>query len=206
MISGPSLLVDFILRTCGVEDIKTLVSEKWEEDTFAFNLPNPNSAAPQLSFTRVISESPNSNKKSDTVTYYTTPRVGLDLSHATAKPEAKNPRIQFVQRPYRFLVEPHLLKVNGRPQTFIGLLHHAEEKLRVVSWPYSQMDKSRILQNIASIGGFSSSVTRNYLQHYETGIKGGSAKVASFCRMQGVTQSVEKLLQMFGALRAAYAM
>jgi hypothetical protein len=203
VISGPSLLVDFILQTCGVEDIKTLVVEGWKGDTSAFQSSIPGSARPQLSFVRTSSEGPSFNNIGNPVTYYTTPRIGLDLSHSTVKPEAANPRVMFVQRPYRFLIEPHLLKVNGRPQTFIGLLHCTEEKLGIISWPYSQKDKSKILQSIASLGDFSLSTAKTYLQHYENGIKGGSGKMASFCRMQGVTQSVEKLLQMFGALRAS---
>ena len=201
VISGPSTLVDFILQTCGVEDIKTLVVEEWKGDTSAFQ-PSIPSSSPKLSIVRTSSEAPALNNP---VTYYTTPRIGLDLGHSTAKPVATNPRVMFVQRPYRFLIEPHLLKVNGRPQMFVGLLHRTEEKLGIVSWPYSQMDKSKILQNIASLGGFSPSTAKTYLQHYENGIKGGSAKMASFCGMQGVTQSVEKLLQMFGALRASSA-
>jgi hypothetical protein len=203
VISGPSLLVDFILRTCGVEDIEALVVGEWGGDISALQSSIPGSPIPRLSFVRTSSEGASLKAAGNPITYYTTPRIGLDLSHPTAKPEAQNPRVTFVQRRYRFVIEPHLLKVNGRPQMFAGLLHHIEEKLGIVSWPYSQMDKSKILQKMASLGGFSPSTAKTYLQHYENGMKGGSSKVKSFCGMQGVSQSAEKSLQMFGALRAS---
>lgn len=199
VVSGPSLLVDFILSACGVDAIETLVFEMWKGDTSALETSSRNKSVPQLSIVPITSPVHNGGVP---IPYYTTPRIGLDLSHTTSSAAATNPRVIFVKRPYRFLVDPQLLKSNGRPQTFVGLLPHAMETLKIKR-PLGLGERDRLLKHMVSLGGFTASGARSYMQYYEAGLKGGSNMLGGFCgtRGKGVCQSPEKLLQMFGALK-----
>ncbi|KIM27793.1 hypothetical protein M408DRAFT_16457 [Serendipita vermifera MAFF 305830] len=204
IVSGPSLLVDFILSKCGVDAIETLVSDEWKEDTSALNASKGNGSTPQVSIVPVTSEPSLRPDADKSFTYYTTPRIGLDLSHNTARPVAGNPRVQYVQQSYRFLVEPHLLKANGRPQMFVGLLPHMMNTLGM-KLPFGLGERERLIAAIAKLGGFTPKGAQSYMQYYETGKKGGLKLLGSFCGAQGkgVCQSPEKLLQMFGALHTS---
>ena len=144
-------------------------------------------------------------------------RIGLDLGHYSTKPTLDDPRVTFVQRPYRFLIEPNLLKVNGRAQTFLGLLnqvtvHPLESTLAGPStgssavaafptFPLSKQEEARVIELIGRLGGFTASTARNYLSYFQCGVV-EKPSIKSFCGTpgKGVCQSPEQLLKLFGAL------
>lgn len=203
IISGPSLLVDFILRTYGLEEVQDLVGGKWSEDISAFP-PEPADEDVTRTCTMTVVRVPQSSALGRPP-IYRTPRIGLDLSHASSLATASNLRVKFVQRRYRFIVEPHLLKVNGRPQMFIGLLQqtldrkHSGAKLSSLS----EGEKQKVLQEVERIGSFTTKLARTYLGHFEHGVTDGGDSVGAYCgqKGKGVCQSPERLLRMFGAIQ-----
>ncbi|KAG6885596.1 hypothetical protein C0992_005019, partial [Termitomyces sp. T32_za158] len=77
VISGPSLLVDEILRLSNAADIPELVEKKWKGDTSAFgSRPNSLFLRARASFSQ------------PKAAVYRSPRIGLELSHpgTTATP------------------------------------------------------------------------------------------------------------------------
>src|SRR5712672_735123 len=131
VISGPSLLVDELLRSSGVADIPELVDEKWKGDISAFRA----SAGASATATEDMADS-NQNQNTlfigmkETATQtppfqmYKSPRIGLDLSHPSTRLHPSDRRIRYVSKPYRYYILPHLLTANGRGQTFLGVHDH----------------------------------------------------------------------------------
>ncbi|KAG8765416.1 hypothetical protein FRC15_007031, partial [Serendipita sp. 397] len=89
IISGPSLLVDFILKSAGADNITSLVNDHWDKNISAFTTEGSGNGS-RMSIVRV--DAPDGPTKS-TPSIYRTPRVGLDLSHYTTKPEKTHPRV-----------------------------------------------------------------------------------------------------------------
>ncbi|KAF9489404.1 hypothetical protein BDN71DRAFT_322362 [Pleurotus eryngii] len=110
VISGPSLLVDELLRASSVQKIPELVDQKWGGDRSAFRSSTKSSTVLRLTYSA-------SNRD---LTVYRSPRIGLDLSHPA----------------YRYFVQPALLTANGRCQTLLGVYEQSaddglsEEKMR----------------------------------------------------------------------------
>ena len=201
IVSGPSLLADFILRSHGVEEVQDLVGGQWSDDITAF--PPESNEETARTCTMTLVHVPRSSPFSKAA-QYRTPRIGLDLSHASSLATPSNPRVKFVQRSYRFMTEPHLLKVNGRSQTFIGLLQHFLDRkhggAKISS--LSNGEKQKILHEVEKVGSFTTKLAKTYLGHFEGGVADGGDSVGAYCgqKGKGVCQSPEKLLRMFGAL------
>ncbi|CAJ0903158.1 11034_t:CDS:2, partial [Entrophospora sp. SA101] len=173
LIEGPSLIVDEILRLCGVDNlsIKEMVEVKWKgksgicKDFKNFNgmiwleemkytknvddsdgdgnnddggdddggrseekIRNFNKRAKYSTgvsspyFIKSSSQSSMKHKrKSNNLKHkeivYNSPRVGLTLSNTNPSP---NLRLNFLLKPYRFFIKPHLIK-KGKAQLIIGL-------------------------------------------------------------------------------------
>ncbi|KAI0752693.1 hypothetical protein C8Q80DRAFT_1147701 [Daedaleopsis nitida] len=142
IISGPSLLVDEILRLSGASTITELVSDRWNGNISAF--------APSTSGTHALSTSPSpnystmylvrsessstaikhANSSDDTLRIFNSPRIGLDLSHSSIPNPSSSksstsllsrPRITYIAAPYRYFIYPHLLTTKGRAHTFVGV-------------------------------------------------------------------------------------
>ncbi|CAG8577645.1 9897_t:CDS:2 [Acaulospora colombiana] len=216
IISGPSLLVDFILTTAGADDLNTLVDEHWKGDIFALS-PSNNSDTPTTKGGRLsrlslipLAQSNSSKKVQQRLgepvravpKIYRTPRIGLDLGHYMSKPVKENLRVSFVSRPYRYLIEPHLLKVNGRAQTFAGMLKATMREFGLRTVPLGASDTAKVLKKIEKEGGYTTKTARSYLDYYTTGVQSGWSRLGTFCGAngKGVCQSPEKVLQMFGIL------
>ncbi|CUA67389.1 hypothetical protein RSOLAG22IIIB_03030 [Rhizoctonia solani] len=120
---GPSLLVDEVIRSAGVESLPALVDTVWKGDTSAFLLPT-DSTEPGPSRVFLC---PTKGKSAKPAKMYTSPRIGLELSRIQTPGEATatHPRVQYVIRPYRFFTHPELMGPI-RPQTFYGLLQAHE--------------------------------------------------------------------------------
>ncbi|KAG6844461.1 hypothetical protein H0H87_006744 [Tephrocybe sp. NHM501043] len=111
VISGPSLLVDEVLRLSKASSIPELVEQKWANDTSAFT------TRPTSLFLR---PRPSSFQQKPAV--YRSPRIGLDLSHPGTTVSPAHPRVVFLSQRYRYFTHPHILTSKGRPQTFLGVL------------------------------------------------------------------------------------
>ncbi|OAX32586.1 hypothetical protein K503DRAFT_794724 [Rhizopogon vinicolor AM-OR11-026] len=97
VISGPSLVVDEILRLCSASNVNELIQPK---STYMYLRKRP---ASSLATSRV----------------FHSPRIDLDLSYPETKGTAIHPRVVFVGKLYQHFTHPELLVVNGRTQTFL---------------------------------------------------------------------------------------
>ncbi|CAJ0753131.1 6089_t:CDS:2, partial [Entrophospora sp. SA101] len=121
LIEGPSLIVDEILRLCGVDNlsIKEMVEVKWKGKS---GISKYSTGVSSPYFIKSSSQSSMKHKrKSNNLKHkeivYNSPRVGLTLSNTNPSP---NLRLNFLLKPYRFFIKPHLIK-KGKAQLIIGL-------------------------------------------------------------------------------------
>ena len=182
VVSGPSRLVDEILAQSGAQSILDLVQSKWKEDTFAFSPTVPGSR-PSL---RIIPR----KELSATTSLYRCPRIGLDLSHRSATNSPWDPRVAFVCKPYRYVVNPELLTLNGRPQTFIGVYDHLSNSM--------EGGTTKLAEAIAGATGIQRQTVLKYIECLDLGLE-GKRGLDSFIRTK--TRSVADYLTMVGALR-----
>lgn len=112
---------------------------------------------------------------------YASPRIGLDLSRAS---DSSDPRVEYINKPYRFFVKPELLKA-GRPQTFLGLYHSGLAEEEIVS------------------KGFSKKIVKQYMEAFESGKvtgldqylgKKGSLSPTNWLRMAGALEATREQL------------
>ncbi|KAG8965592.1 hypothetical protein FRC03_000400 [Tulasnella sp. 419] len=188
VISGPSLLVDEILRQSKSSSLVGLVNEKWNKDSRAFRKQSDTSKRK----TALYFDSCKTMEGS-LPTIYNSPRIGLDLSNSTNQ---KN-RILFVDRHYRFFIYPHLLVNNGRAQTFVGLWRHTTG---------SSLSPPQVnLGQFGTLSGMSASMVKSYMGYYTDG-RGTTAKGQQSLKPylgangKGVCSSNAKLLTMLGLL------
>ncbi|KAF8575330.1 hypothetical protein K439DRAFT_1277856, partial [Ramaria rubella] len=113
VISGPSLLVDHILKITKSRNVSELVNVKLAGRISAIPPADAQSTALYLI--------PYSRGKSP-LPIHRSPRVGLDLAHSSVVPRVTDPRVQYLSKLYRYFIRPELLKSNGRCHTLIGLL------------------------------------------------------------------------------------
>ncbi|KAF9647829.1 hypothetical protein BDM02DRAFT_3097466 [Thelephora ganbajun] len=182
VISGPSRLVDEILAQSGAQSISDLVQSKWKGDTLAFSSAVPGSR-PSL---RIIPR----KKHSATANLFRCPRIGLDLSHKSTVNSPRNPRITFVCKPYRYIVNPELLTFNGRPQTFIGVYDNLSES--------TGGNTAKLVKAIADVTGIQKPTVLTYIESFNLGLE-GKRRLDGFIRAK--TRSVADYLTMVGALR-----
>ncbi|CAJ0829038.1 8558_t:CDS:1 [Entrophospora sp. SA101] len=233
LIEGPSLIVDEILRLCGVDNlsIKEMVEVKWKgksgicKDFKNFNgmiwleemkytknvddsdgdgnnddggdddggrseekIRNFNKRAKYSTgvsspyFIKSSSQSSMKHKrKSNNLKHkeivYNSPRVGLTLSNTNPSP---NLRLNFLLKPYRFFIKPHLIK-KGKAQLIIGLY-----------------DRYQDINKVAEISGTSRSIVENYLKEFKLdsdnideflGKKGKGSNGMEYCKMAGVVRN-----------------
>ena len=182
VISGPSRLVDEILAQSSAQSISDLVQSKWKDNTFAFS-PSAASSHPSL---RIIPR----KKTSVTTDIFRCPRIGLDLSHRSTTDSPCDPRVAFVCKPYRYIINPELLTFNGRPQTFVGVYDRLSESMRG--------DTAKLAKAVAGATGIQEQTVLKYIESLGLGLE-GKRSLGSFIRIK--TRSVANYLTMVGALR-----
>ena len=182
IVSGPSRLVDEILAQSGAQSISELVQSKWKDDTFAFSSTVPESR-PSL---RIITR-----KKPFTVTNpFRCPRIGLDLSHRSTTDSPFDPRVAFVCKPYRYIINPDLLTFNGRPHTFVGVYDCLSKSTRGGT--------AKLAEAISNVTGIKKQTVLKYIESLSLGLE-GKRSLDKFIRAK--TRSVADYLTMVGALR-----
>ncbi len=197
VVSGPSLLVDSILKYSGAESIEELVSEHWNGDISAFP---PSNDRPSLSL--IPAPPPDVNGEREVSHIYCSPRIGLDLTNPSAAPTLSNQRVSFVQRRYRYFRLPTLLRTKGQAENFLGALYHC---LKVPGWTITELDRDRatlfkkhsIVANIEKVTGKTNAA--RWLKAFEAG---SQTKVDRFCGAAGKTSKAgaEHTLSMYGAI------
>jgi len=195
VISGPSLLVDELLRASKADGIPELVNEKWKGDISAFRAPSPdsNDSDPESNPVTLfvgVKESTSSPPQ-----IYKSPRIGLDLSHPSTRLDPSNLRVRFVSKPYRYFVLPHLLTANGRGQTFLGVHNHCVDVLQISK-------KSLLAGKIASLTGVQQKTVDKYLETYRDGLATGDVERFIGLRGKGASSSPGTFLQLMGSLRS----
>lgn len=199
IFSGPSLLVDEILRASGSKTIGELVVTGLGGDTSAFcaHMPEMPSQSVPSSRIRLRLEHHQQDSGRSKLRIYRSPRIGLDLSNPgipTDHPQ-DHPRVQFVARRYRYFVHPHLLTANGRGQTFLGVYQHCTEDAHLE-------DDDEILEEIVRLTGLKTRTAEKYLAEYRFGLEEAQLKMFLGAAGKGVSASSTNFLHMMGTLAA----
>ena len=191
-ISGPSLVVDEMFRVCGVHSVAELVGEKMQIES-AFSLTTPVNPG-KFAFNVKLREDAHRKLKKPIV--YNSPRIGLDLSHKSTTTLPTDPRIVFVQKPYRFFTNPNLLTANGRVQTFIGLFRFLSDS---GDRPY-KVNSNAFHEELCRVSGLKRNVVDKYVTELNWGQKHG--KITSFIGPagKGTSSSPATYLRMMGTL------
>ncbi|THH02811.1 hypothetical protein EW145_g6695 [Phellinidium pouzarii] len=187
VISGPSLLVDELLRVCGATSIAELINERLANDTSAFS-----SITSSLHRTCSITLVPRSPAQGRKPIVYSSPRIGLDLSHPGTTITPSDLRIIFIQKSYRYFLYPALLTANGRPQTFLGLY--------ILLLEAEIINEEGVLGEVSKLSGLKRSSVDKYVSEYRRGKKSG--KITSFVGLagKGASSSPTTYLRMMGTL------
>lgn len=187
VISGPSLLVDEILRVSSASSISELVSVKWQGDIAALSLPSQ----PRSIYMYLRKRPPSSLATSPV---FRSPRIGLDLSNPETKANPTHPRIVFVGKLYRYFTYPELLIANGRIQTFVGLY------LALVEGKKYEPGSLKFRNDLRKLTGMKDTTLAKYLSDYQLGFEKG--KLADFvgARGKGISASASAYLRMMGTL------
>ncbi|KAJ3859949.1 hypothetical protein EV359DRAFT_50076 [Lentinula novae-zelandiae] len=168
VISGPSLVVDEILKFSWVTSISDLVTKQWRGDISAFR-KNAHSA-PNTSVLRFEGKD---ETEIQAVRIYQSPRIGLGLSHPSVSPSFDNPRVVFLSKPYRYFIHPELLTSNGRPQTFLGIL----SSLKAASL-LDKPERKKLIDDICDKSGMKTHTVAKYLEYYSS--EHGCSNLKSF--------------------------
>ncbi|KAI9447875.1 hypothetical protein H4582DRAFT_2068459 [Lactarius indigo] len=183
-VSGPSLLVDELLRCSGSPDITELVTEKWFGEISAFRPPPSENPASIPAALFIGSKQTHTSSQ-----IYKSSRIGIDLSNTSSSDR----RLQYVCKPYRFYILPRLLTANGRGQTFLGVYDHCVDTL--------QVSNSSLAGKIASLTGLQPQTVDKYLKAYREALASGELEPFIGPGGKGAASSPVPFLQLVGAWR-----
>ncbi|OJT10321.1 hypothetical protein TRAPUB_13189 [Trametes pubescens] len=209
VISGPSLLVDELLRLSGASEIAELVALNWDGNISA--LPPPPLLTPSRPSTMWLRRTPSpqslpsasttsASKPTPTPRIFRSPRIGLDISHPSIAPSSAltHPRVTYVARPYRFFTHPHLLTANGRGQTFLGVYDALAARGHCVN-------DAELLGELVRLTGLKGPTATKYLAALRAGLGGGRLEEWIGPKGKTVLSSVTAWLTMAGTLRRLQA-
>ncbi|KAI0684964.1 hypothetical protein BC835DRAFT_1386837 [Cytidiella melzeri] len=216
-ISGPSLLVDEILRVSESPTVAILVNDKWAGETTATAW---SSQSPTRTSLRLVpnrhdpsSGSPTGTSSTSQPRIYSSPRIGLDLSHSsiplptTTSTDTdteqqillRHPRVCFIGRPYRYFVHPELLLIaNGRGHTFLGV--YRSLSTTATYGTRSEEEEVHIHSQLVKLTALKLPAVEKYLREYLTGLREGSVEAFVGPKGKGAGSAPKTALRMFGAL------
>ncbi|CAL1699939.1 unnamed protein product [Somion occarium] len=209
VISGPSLLVDEILRVSKAVNISELVTTKWNGNTSAFLPPSHDAASRTTTmFLRSIHNAAKSKSKHPRL--FNSPRIGLDLSHSSIpippnneisslKPTLTHPRFMFVSKPYRYFIHPELLTANGRGQTFLGVYQAC---LAETGLAEDSQDMKRIVRRLVDLVGITEGKVVKYLEDYRIAKEKAQLKPFVGSTGKGVSAAPSSFLSLMGTLES----
>lgn len=187
VISGPSLLVDEILRVSGASNISELVSVKWKGDIAALSIPSQPRGVYMY-----LRKRPASSFVTSPV--FRSPRIGLDLSNPYTKANPTHPRIVFVGKLYRYFTHPDLLIANGRTQTFVGLYLALVEEKKYEPGSY------QFRNELIKLTGIKYMTLVKYVLDYEFGFERGKLEEFVGAAGKGTSASASAYIRMMGTL------
>ncbi|KAL0573654.1 hypothetical protein V5O48_008300 [Marasmius crinis-equi] len=205
VISGPSLLVDEILKqsdprtdnpkALGIADV---VDGLWKGDISAFSHRKKDSRLSSMFLKAVERPALAKSGIQNIPTIYKSPRIGLELSHPGTLPEASHPRVIYLNRRYRYFVNPRSLIANGRVQTFLGILDvvQSEDMTNTGRDKIHAASKERI----AELTGLKAGSVANYLNSFLEGYEEGKLKAFVGPSGKGASSSPATYLRMMGTL------
>ncbi|KAH7907525.1 hypothetical protein BJ138DRAFT_1137511 [Hygrophoropsis aurantiaca] len=185
VISGPSLLVDEVLRASGTSALNDLVSSKWNGDISALRPTTHERAIRMFLHARPTASSANKSR------VFCSPRIGLDLSNPETTTSPTHPRVKYVGKPYRYFTHPHLLTANGRTQTFLGTYLESEHL----------ENESELKKTLCSLTGIKEQTIAKYLSDYRFGYDEGDLSDFVGSVGKGVCASASAYLKMMGTLK-----
>ncbi|KAM6497342.1 hypothetical protein JOM56_007815 [Amanita muscaria] len=220
VICGPSLLVDEILQSSNSDSIPDLVTSKWNGDINAFRSEGgptflcfrPRSGGHESSLLQAVPQNAIQDQKRAQspgalpTTVYSSPRIGLDLSHPGTTVSKDHPRLLFLSKRYRFFTHPELLE-KGRPQTFIGILHFCLRNghtLRATAGKNGGTIDSffdgKLRSEVMKIMCVKEATVEKYFTEYLAGLDKGVMKLYIGAAGKGASTSPATYLRMVGAL------
>ncbi|KAF5376185.1 hypothetical protein D9757_009303 [Collybiopsis confluens] len=170
VISGPSLLVDEILKLSQASKISELVDERWMGDTSAFRDKSA-SGTSDAARNSMLCIDMRSTAQAEVPVIHRSPRIGLDPSHSTISLTPTHPRAVFSTKPYRYFIHPNLLTANGRPQTFLGVLASLKPIFPAQGAARDEKELERLKNGVSRQSGMSSQTVAKYLEHYVAGLE-----------------------------------
>ncbi|KDQ63970.1 hypothetical protein JAAARDRAFT_27642 [Jaapia argillacea MUCL 33604] len=188
LISGPSLLVDEVLRLSKADSISQLVDTIWGGNISAFSPP---SSSPSFMSLQRMSDP---KKSTPPPRIHKSPRIGLDLSHPETTASMTHPRVVYVTKQYRYFTNPHLLVANGRAHTFLGVYLECDKNSELSD------DEAAMSQELVRLTGLKGPTVSKYLDEYKAGYR--SDKLTSFigAKGKGASSAPATLLKMMGCL------
>jgi hypothetical protein len=206
VFSGPSLLVDELLRLTRSSNIAQLVTTAWGGDTYAFPCSTATTSRPSL---RLHAQPSVSQGVARRYAIYRSPRIGLDLSNpsipvptsssdAALKTTLAHSRPTFITRRYRYFTHPHLLTANGRGHTLLGVY-----ETRQSTAEDDATAESVTAEALADVTGLKLGTAAKYLAEYRAGAgdslvrflgargKGAGSSPVSFLRMTGCLDALQ---------------
>lgn len=188
VISGPSLLVDEILRLSKASNIAELVEKRMGGNTAALP-PASSTSSSKSSLLHLSPKTPTKNTAKPTI--YCSSRIGLDLSNPSAVASPTNPRVIYISKPYRYFTHPHLLTSNGRGHTFHGLYQSCLNQSN---------SEAAVLAEIIKLSGLKEVTAQKYLADYKLGLEKGSLQAFIGAAGKGAASSPSSYLKMMGTL------
>lgn len=198
LFSGPSLLVDEILRVSGASNLSALVMDVWDSNISAF----PSDITPHGTSSLRLHPKHSTTLSQPPTQIYRSPRVGLELSHGSiplpssdgTQATLAHPRTTYVSRAYRYFVSPALLTSNGRGHTFLAVYQDLAGKT-----PSNKRDVDLAAQ-VAAITGLKLATATKYLEEYRASQASGSLRAFVGPQGKGVGSSPVSFLRLMGAL------
>ena len=199
IVSGPSLIVDRILNLTRSRNIAELVNSKLGSLS-ALEVPvSDSNGSPRVARLYLTNSAGNDTPASLIV--HQSPRIGLELSHPSVIPQAKNPWVSFIGKFYRYFIRPENLKSNGRCNTLVGLA--AEAFPEGLSKGFSSCDVPivPILEDrLQNFPGSKSATLKRYMEYFVEGFSNGSLARFVGPGGKGVASNPRKFMRMMGVL------
>ncbi|KAG5642966.1 hypothetical protein DXG03_001814 [Asterophora parasitica] len=192
VISGPSLIVDEILRLSSAPSISSLVEQTWSNNISAF-------ACSRNGTSLFLRPKATASSVSTPPTVYRSPRIGLDLSHPGTTASPTHPRVVFLARRYRYFTHPTFLTANGRTQTFLGVLRTCLD-LDLDAGQALDDDDDQLRAAVKRIMGLGEPTVARYLGYFRGGRESGKLEAFVGAKGKGASQSPATYLAMMGTL------
>lgn len=202
IISGPSLLVDKILELTRSENIAELVNHKLKghlifiDDTPGTVATTSGDKSAKL-YLRSVGD--NLNSPLTTEVCQCSPRVGLELSHPSISPTAKDPYVSFVGKMYRYFIQPDVLKSSLR---YYNIIWYLSRRDFINSLGEGTLTE-RTTELLARLGK-ETCIRRMHLEKYITAFRNGHQKqdLRNFVGSigKGTSSNPIKFLTMIGVL------